>query len=139
MKILRMMIWGMFFSLASSYGILTMLAVFNHDIIYSGSEMLEEFMIALVLGWVIGLGSIIFQMERIPIFAQLFIHFVFVTVCVLTAGKIGGWYASQGPLSVWIVLIIEVCIYIFVWFILYVMTQRDIEEINQKIKKIRGL
>ena len=66
MKYVRMMIIGVFFGLAASYGVLTMIAVFNKEIVYSGPDMLEEFLIAIVLGAVIGLGSTIFQLERLP-------------------------------------------------------------------------
>lgn len=135
MKIIRIMIWGLFFSLATSYGTMTMLAVLNKDIVYSGTHMLEEFIIAIVLGPVIGLGSILLLFERFPFLVRLLFHFSYVTACVLTAGQIGGWYVDQGPLSIWNVLIIEVFIYALVWLILNIMTQRDIDEINQKIKK----
>lgn len=137
MKLVQMMIWGLLFSLAASYGTMTMIAVGNEEIIFSGSDMLQQFVIASVLGPVIGLGSIIFRLERFPIILQLFLHFVYITVCVFIAGKIGGWYEGQSPLSVANVLLIEIIIYILVWLVLYIMTQRDIKVINQKIKSER--
>lgn len=138
MKILRMMITGMFFGLAASYGVLTMLAVFNKEIMYSGADMIEEFVIAIVLGAVIGLGSLLFQIERLSFFTQLIIHFIYVTICVLIAGKIGSWYSGQSPLSIGGVLMSEVIIYAFVWLILRIMMQRDIDEINREIKRGSG-
>lgn len=137
MKYIRMVIVGIFFGLVSSYGILTMIAVFNKEIVYSGAEMLEEFIIAIVLGAVIGLGSLLFQLEHIPFFAQLILHFIFVTTCVLIAGGIGGWYDIQSPFTIGSMLLIEVFIYAGVWFILSIMTQRDVNEINRKIKMNR--
>lgn len=137
MKLLRYMIWGMFFSLAASYGTLTMVALFNKDLVYTGSEMLEEFLIAIILGCVIGLGTVIFHIERIPLIGQLFLHYIYVTICVLAAGGIGGWYHGPGSAPIWFVLIIELFIYILVWLILFIMTKRDIDEINKKIQTAR--
>lgn len=137
MKYVRMMIIGIFFGLASSYSILTMIAVFNENIVFSGTEMLEEFLIAIVLGAVIGLGSTIFELERLPFPIQLVLHFIFVTVCVLIAGQIGGWYDIQSPFTIGTMLLIEVFIYAGVWIILNIMTQRDVNKINRKIKMNR--
>lgn len=137
MKILRDMIWGLLFSLASSYTIITMTAVFNKNIVFSGAELFEQFMIAAVLGPVIGLGNFIWQIERFSLFVQLVLHYLYVTICVLTAGKIGGWYGELGSSSMWTVLGIEVVIYLFVWMILHIMTQKDIQEVNKAIKKLR--
>lgn len=137
MKYVRMMIIGIFFGLAASYGVLTMIAVFNKEIVFSGPDMLEEFLIAIVLGAVIGLGSIIFQLERLTFLVQLIIHFIYVTLCVLIAGQIGGWYDLKSPFTIGSMLLIEVFIYAGVWLILSLMTQRDVDAINQKIKKNR--
>jgi Protein of unknown function (DUF3021) len=137
MKILRMMIFGLFFSLASSYAIITIIAVSHENVMYSGAFMLEEFLIAFVLGPIIGLGSLIFQIERFPFIVNLILHFIYVTVCVLIAGKVGGWYTGDVPISIGMVLVLVVFIYILVWLTLAIMTQRDIKEINRKIRKIR--
>lgn len=137
MKVLRMMIIAMFFSLASSYSTITIIALFNKSITFSGSDLLEEFVIALVLGWVIGLISSIFLLERIPIYIKLFIHFLLVTVCVMIAGKIGSWYKGFDS-TLWILFLSEIVIYIIIWIILYIMIQRDVDEINKKINKMRG-
>ena len=137
MKYIRMMIIGIFFGLAASYGVLTMISVFNKEIVYSGPDMLEEFLIAIVLGAVIGLGSTIFQLDRLPFLVQLIIHFIYVTLCVLIAGQIGGWYDLNSPFTIGSMLLTEVFIYAGVWLILSLMTQRDVDAINQKIKKNR--
>lgn len=137
MRILRMMIIGMFFSLSSSYAIITVIAVSHENVMYSGAYMLEEFIIALILGPVIGLGSLIFQIERFPFLINLILHFIYVTVCVLIAGKAGGWYSGDVPLSIGLVLILVLVIYILVWLTLAIMTQRDIKEINRKIRKMK--
>lgn len=137
MKIIRMMIIGMFFSLASSYGTLTTIAVLNKNITYTGSDLLEEIIIAIVLGWVIGIISSIFLLDQIPIYLKLFIHFILVTICVIAAGKIGGWYEGIN-FSLWSMVFYEIIIYIIVWIIIFIMTQRDVDDINKEIKKMRG-
>ena len=58
MKYLRMMIIGLLISLSSSY-ILVTLSVLSNNAVMSGAELLEEIIIATILGIAIGLFSAI--------------------------------------------------------------------------------
>lgn len=134
MNILRMMLLGILFSLSASF---TIIAVFNTDVVFTGEELLKQFTIALILGPVIGIGSLIFELERLSFTLQLFFHFLYVTVSVIVAGWFGGWYAEDSFLSLGKLLFIEVIIYVFIWVILYIIAQQDIEKINQKLRRKR--
>lgn len=134
MKILRMMIIGMLISLSASYGTI---ALFNTDVVFTGDELLKQFTIAIILGPVIGIGSLLFQLEKISFWLQLIIHYLYVTACVLTAGWFGGWYTEQSFVSLGKVLLIQLVVYILVWLILHVIAQRDIEKINESLQKKR--
>lgn len=134
MKILRMMLLGLLFSLAASY---TIIAVFVTDVTFTSEELLKQFTIAAILGPVIGLGSFIYYVERLTLFWQLVIHYIYVTIAVIIAGSFGDWYVEGSFLSIGKLLIIQLIIYIIIWVILSVIAQRDVKEINQKLKRKR--
>jgi len=131
MKYLRMMIIGLLISLSSSYVLVT-LSVLSNNAVASGTELLEQIIIAAILGIAIGLVSSIFEIESIPFLAQLLLHLIAVTICVLIAGYFGGWFMHSG---VKYVLLSEAVIYIIVWCILYILQLNDIEKMNQEIQK----
>ncbi|MEY9977475.1 DUF3021 domain-containing protein [Lysinibacillus sp. RC79] len=131
MKIIRMMIIGLLISLCSSYVLVTFSVISNNAVV-SGSELLEQIIIAAILGAVIGLLSIIFDIERLPFITQLILHLIAVTLCVMIAGYFGRWFEHSG---IKYVLISEAIIYLIVWCILYVLQKNDIEKINQEIRK----
>lgn len=131
MKFIRMMIIGLLISLSSSYVLVT-LSVISNNAVMSGSELLEQIIIAAILGAVIGLLSIIFDIERLPFIIQLILHLIAVTLCVMIAGYFGRWFEHSG---IKYVLISEAIIYLIVWCILYILQKNDIEKINYEIQK----
>ncbi|MFJ7731191.1 DUF3021 domain-containing protein [Lysinibacillus sp. NPDC097231] len=131
MKFIRMMTIGLLISLSSSYVLVT-LSVKSHNAVMSGSELLEQIIIAAILGAVIGLLSIIFDIERLPFIIQLILHLIAVTLCVIIAGYFGRWFEHSG---IKYVLISEAIIYLIVWCILFVLQKNDIEKINYEIQK----
>lgn len=132
MTILRMMILGLLFSLSASY---TVIAVFNPGVTFTSEELFYQFIIAAILGPVIGVGSLIFYIEKLTLFWQLFVHFIFVTASVLVAGRFGNWYGDGSFLSLGKLLFIQVIIYIVIWIILNLIAQRDIAKINEKLQR----
>lgn len=131
MKFIRMMIIGILISLSSSYVLVT-LSVISNNAMMSGPELLEQIIIAAILGAVIGLLSTIFDIERLPFIAQFILHVVAVTLCVLIAGYFGGWFAHSG---IPYIFISEAIIFFIAWCIIYVLQKSDIAKINQVIQK----
>lgn len=131
MKFIRMMIIGLLISLSSSYVLVT-ISVLSNNAVMSGAELLEQIIIAAILGVVIGLLSIIFEIERLPFISQLILHLIAVTLCVMVAGYFGRWFNHSG---ITYVLISEAIIYLIVWCIIYVLQLIDIAEINHAIQK----
>ncbi|MDM5232566.1 DUF3021 domain-containing protein [Lysinibacillus pakistanensis] len=131
MKILRMMIIGLLISLSSSYVLVTLSMLSNNEVIV-GSALLEQVIIAAILGVVIGLLSLIYDIERLPFLIQLPLHIIAVTLCVIIAGYFGHWFDHS---SLVYILIAEIVIYVIVWGITYVLQLNDIKEINHEIQK----
>lgn len=132
MKAIRFILLGFLFSLSATY---TILAVFASDEVITTDELFRQYVIAAILGPFIGLGSLIFYVERLTLFWQLFMHYLFVTFAVIVAGAIGNWYDEGNLLSIGRVLLFQLIIYVVVWVILNIMLQRDVKAINEDLKR----
>lgn len=133
-KILRFVIIGLLIGLSSSYTLVTYNVLATPNATMTGKELLEQVIIAAILGIVIGLSSFIFETERLSFILQLFIHLAIVTTCVLVAGYFGGWYHVTSIAAIMISIIV---IYIISWGIALLLQKRDIKEINDSIQKRR--
>lgn len=131
-EILRFSIIGLLIGLSSSY---TFQALLNQKSVMTGNELSNEYLIAGVLGIVIGWISLIFKTERFSFTIQLIIHFVFVTICVLAAGYFGGWYDITNISSMLSLLVWVIIIYVISWGFSLVLIKKDIKEMNQAIQK----
>lgn len=125
---------GLLIGLSSSY---TFQALFASNSTIMGKDLFKEYIIAGILGIVIGWISLVFKTERFNFTTQLIIHFVFVTMCVLIAGYIGEWYEIANintmiGLLVWIIII-----YAISWGISLVLVKKDIKELNRTIQNRR--
>ncbi|MFJ7951392.1 DUF3021 domain-containing protein [Lysinibacillus sp. NPDC096418] len=138
MHALRMMIIGLLISLSSSYVLMSLSVFSKPDAVMTGVELLEQVMIAAVLGVIIGLISLILETERLPFTILLIIHYIAITICVLIAGYIGHWYDISDLSTVAVVLLSMVIIYILTWCIIYVLLKLDVKEMNKSIQKRRG-
>jgi len=134
MKAIRFILLGFLFSLSATY---TILAVFAPDEVITTDELFRQYVIAAILGSFIGLESLIVYIERLTLFWQLFMHYLFVTFAVIVAGAIGNWYDEGNLLSIGRVLLFQLIIYVVVWVILNIMLQRDVKAINEDLKRRR--
>ncbi|MDD1502609.1 DUF3021 domain-containing protein [Lysinibacillus sp. CNPSo 3705] len=130
-KIIRMMTIGLLISLSSSYSLVTFSVLSNNTVI-SGPELLEQIIVAAILGVVIGLLSTIYDIERLPFIAQFILHVIAVTICVMIAGYFGRWFEHS---SILYIFVSEAIIFFIAWCIIYVLQKSDIAKINQEIQK----
>lgn len=130
-KFIRMMIIGLLISLSSSYSLVTFSVLSNNTVI-SGPELLEQIIVAAILGVVIGLLSTIYDIERLPFIAQFILHVIAVTICVMIAGYFGRWFEHS---SILYIFVSEAIIFFIAWCIIYVLQKSDIAKINQEIQK----
>lgn len=130
-KFIRMMTIGLLISLSSSYSLVTFSVLSNNTVI-SGPELLEQIIVAAILGIVIGLLSTIYDIERLPFIAQFILHVIAVTICVMIAGYFGRWFEHS---SILYIFVSEAIIFFIAWCIIYVLQKSDIAKINQEIQK----
>lgn len=137
MKILRLVIIGLLIGLSSSYTLVTLSVLATPNATVTGKELLEQVIIAAILGIVIGLISSIFETERLSFILQLFIHLVAVIICVLVAGYFGEWYDVTDIVTMMPLLISIIVIYMISWGVILLLLKRNIKEMNQFIQKRR--
>lgn len=137
MRYFRTLIISVLTSLSCSYVIMSF-RVFSANGTMTGQDLIEEVVIAIVLGVAISVTSLIFRVERIPFLGQLLLHFFGILICVFTAGYFGNWYDVSNFATILFVLIATLVIYGGTWRIIQILTQKDIDELNKTIKKRRG-
>lgn len=137
MKYFRVLIISVLISLSCSYIIMS-LSIFASNEVMTGQQLVEEVIIAIVLGIAISVISQIFEVERIPFIGQLLVHILGILVLVFAAGYFGEWYDVSDLSTVMVVLIATVIIYIGTWWIIQNLIKKDIDELNKTIKKRRG-
>lgn len=136
-EIIRFSIIGLLISLSSTFTLMTVDILVTPDATVTGKELLEQVIIAAILGVVIGLISLIFKTERLSFIGQLIIHLFGVIIFVLVAGYFGSWYDVTNLSTIMTILISIIVIYVISWGIVLLLQKRDIEEMNRFIQKRR--
>lgn len=137
MQYIRVIVIGILISLSSSYIIMS-LSVYSEGAMMSGQDLLEEVVIAVVLGAVIGTISLIFVIERLLFTVQLIIHFLLITICVFVAGYFGNWYDLSKIETMKGIFVAIIIVYVITWLIIKLLLKKDVDSINEKIQQRRG-
>ena len=133
---IRTCLLGILISLSTSYIILT-LSLLSDNAEISSEELMQQLIIALAMGIVIGLATTIYFLDKFSLTIATIIHFSIVTVVVLVAGTVGQWFSWHQPSSIIGVLIIEVIAYIVIWIVIHILTKQEVEQLNQLIQERR--
>lgn len=134
MKWLQNIIIGCLIGLSVSYVVVTISALLKENYVLSGTDLLEELLLALILGAVIGAATMLLNLDMWPFRVLLLIHFLIVVASVYTIGAFGDWY-DMGFISMFILFVEILFIYIIVWGIMLILEKREISDINKLIKR----
>ena len=138
MQFIRTIIISILISLSCSYIIMSLNIYFSSNDVMTGKDLLEEVVIAIVLGLTIGVLSLIFEIERVPFLVLLISHFIVITICVFVAGYIGNWFDYAKGSSFIIIFVLVVIMYGMTWWLFHVLLKKDVDEINKTIQKRKG-
>ena len=133
---IRSCLLGILISLSTSYIILTLSLLSDHADI-SSKDLMQQLVIAIVMGIVIGLATTIYHLDKFSLTVATIIHFSIVTVVVLVAGTVGQWFDWNQPSSIIGVFISEVIAYIIIWIVIHILTKQEVEQLNQLIQERR--
>ena len=88
------------------------------------------------LAFVAGGMNVIYQIERLPLMIGILIHGSVLYISYLAVYLINGWLQS-GAVPILIFTVIFVAGYFIIWAIIYSITRRNTEKINDLLKKKR--
>jgi len=108
-------------------------------IVWSGKDLLEELVIAIVLGTIIGIATRLYETERLPYRFIVTIHFMIVTTGVFVAGAIGNWYDYKDITSILLVFVVVVIVYVIIWVVFTILEKKEIEKVNELLKRKKGM
>ena len=86
------------------------------------------------LAFIAGGMNIIYQIERLPLMAAIFIHGSVLYVCYLATYLINGWL-KEGAIHILVFSGIFVVGYLAIWVIIYSAVKRKTTQLNEILKK----
>jgi len=137
MRFLQVLIFSVLMSLSCSYIIMSLMIFASPNEVMTGADLLEEVAIAIGLGIAISVISLIFEVERIPFFGQLAIHFLCIVGVVFIAGYFGHWYVVSNVWTMLLVLGLIIIIYGIAWWMIRFFIRKDIDALNEVIQQRR--
>ncbi len=90
-----------------------------------------------VLAFVVGGMNAVYQLERLPLTAAIFIHGSVLYISYLVTYLLNSWL-EQGVTPILIFSVIFVVGYLLIWAIIYFVTHKRTVKINEILEKKRG-
>lgn len=137
MKWIQSGLIGLLFGLSTSYIILTISLLVEGNSTITGQELLNQVIIAGIMGIIIGFGSKIYDIDRIPFTVATIIHYAFVTCVVFVAGYFGKWFDISNLKTFSSVLVSQTISYVIIWCIVFILKKRDVEQLNDILQERR--
>ena len=86
------------------------------------------------LAFLAGGMNIVYQIERLPLMVAILIHGVVLYISYLAVYLLNGWLQS-GAAPVLIFTVIFILGYLAIWAVIYSITRRNTEKLNEMLKK----
>ena len=86
------------------------------------------------LAFLAGGMNIVYQIERLPLMVAILIHGVVLYISYLAVYLLNGWLQS-GATPVLIFTVIFILGYLAIWAVIYSITRRNTEKLNEMLKK----
>lgn len=86
------------------------------------------------LAFVAGGMNVVYQMERLPLMGAIFIHGGVLYISYLVTYLLNGWL-ERGVAPLLVFSGIFIFGYLLIWGIIYVITRRNTEKLNETLKK----
>ena len=90
------------------------------------------------LAFIAGGMNVIYQIEHLPLMVAILIHGIVLYVSYLGTYLLNGWL-DQGMTPILIFTVIFVLGYLAIWGIIYFVTKRRTDKINEMLEKKRGV
>ncbi|AWE07142.1 hypothetical protein DCE79_06860 [Lysinibacillus sp. 2017] len=127
-----------FVSVFTSYFTIALISFREPTALWAGDELIEEFLLALALGLMIGCANNIFKLNQWPYIAVLAVHYIIVVSSAFTIGIFGSWFSMEQPMTIVALFIRITIIYIIVWLFILMTQKKDIKRMNEILQESRG-
>ncbi|WP_101772223.1 DUF3021 domain-containing protein [Peptostreptococcus faecalis] len=87
-----------------------------------------------VIGLIFSIGGLIFTNTDWSILKMTVVHFLTAYVCFLPIAILCGWFPLE-LISILLFTAIYIVIYIVIWMISSIMLRKEVEEVNEMLKK----
>lgn len=136
MKYLQGILRSVMISLSISY-LSIMLIGINSTGLWSGKELQLQFMLALILGIIIGFLNLLFSIESWSYRRILLIHFSLILLTIFVIGAIGKWYDPTSFSSYIQLTIYFIIIYLIITLYFHFAQKNELRVINKYIMESR--
>lgn len=127
-----------FVSVFSSYFTIAWISFDDPTVIWTGNELIEQFLLAVALGFMIGCANNIFKLQHWSYITVLAIHYIIVLSSAFTIGTFGNWFSMEQPMSILSLFIQVTIIYIIISFYIFITQKKDIQRMNRILQESRG-
>ena len=127
-----------FVSVFTSYFTIAWISFENPTAVWSAHEIMEEFLLALALGTMIGCANTIFKINHWPYIAVLAVHYVIVVSSAFIIGTFGSWFSMEQPMTILSLFLRASIVYIIVWLFILMTQKKDIKRMNEILQESRG-
>ena len=127
-----------FVSVFTSYFTIAFISFRDPTALWASTELIEEFLLALLLGIMIGCANRIFKINHWPYIAVLAVHYIIVVSSAFTIGIFGSWFSLEQPMTILSLFIRVTIIYLIVWFFILMTQKKDIQQMNEILQENRG-
>ncbi|MBR6222681.1 MAG: DUF3021 domain-containing protein [Lachnospiraceae bacterium] len=100
--------------------------------------ILIELLTAGLLGMVGNGGAIVYEIESWSIVKSTSTHFVFTMITYIIVGRINGWLTPGLSMVNLIQIVSMIVAYILICLFQYLVYKREVAELNDSIKKLKG-
>jgi hypothetical protein len=89
-----------------------------------------------LLAFIVGGMGIVYQIERLPLMVAIFMHGAVLYVSYLITYLVNGWL-DRGIMPLLGFSCIFVLCYLVIWLVIYAVTKRKTDNVNQMLKQIQ--
>ena len=89
-----------------------------------------------ILAFIVGGMGIVYQIERLPLMVAIFMHGAVLYVSYLITYLVNGWL-DRGIMPLLGFSCIFVLCYLVIWLVIYAVTKRKTDNVNQMLKQIQ--
>ena len=125
-------------NICASYFTISIMTFNQPTIQWSGSELLYQFILSLILGLAMAFTNLLFSITHWPYIVILSLHYSLILLFAFTIGLFGHWFSLKEPTTLLLLFIQVTVIYVMVWCFFYLSQKKKIKDLNKLLQESRG-